>query len=196
PAPDRTRAEGTGWRVPASVVIAAAVAIVVVASGAAVVWGRHRAGKPAGPSPAAAIGNRPICPAISSLPTADRSAAGEVLAGVGDDGCPIEVVWSGGEVTVRRPSAGGVEQPVKYQLGEPGDQAVLGDWDCDGSTTLGVYRPDTGAAFVFDGWPSPDQPVTARPVASGPAIRDGRAEVVHPGGAGSGRCDELVVRPR
>lgn len=52
-----------------------------------------------------------------------------------------------------------------YEVGLPGDQVVLGDWDCDASATPAVLRPDTGEVFVFGGWAGADAieaPVTAR----------------------------------
>jgi len=39
---------------------------------------------------------------------------------------------------------------ARYRVGEPGDQVVAGDWDCDGTLTLALYRPRTGDVFRFD----------------------------------------------
>lgn len=39
-----------------------------------------------------------------------------------------------------------------FAAGEPGDLAAIGDWNCDGVETLGVFRPSTGAFFAFDSW--------------------------------------------
>lgn len=37
---------------------------------------------------------------------------------------------------------------AEFTLGEPGDTPLLGDWDCDGIETPGVYRPPTGQVFL------------------------------------------------
>ncbi len=37
---------------------------------------------------------------------------------------------------------------ANFFFGEPGDQAVLGDWDCDGIDTPGMFRPSNGYAYV------------------------------------------------
>jgi hypothetical protein len=42
----------------------------------------------------------------------------------------------------------------RYEAGAPGDQVVLGDWDCDGEATVALLRPGTGEVFVFDSWPT------------------------------------------
>ena len=47
------------------------------------------------------------------------------------------------------------EAPKFWHVGEPGDIAAIGDWDCDGSPTLGVFRPATGNWFTFSDW-NPD----------------------------------------
>jgi hypothetical protein len=39
-----------------------------------------------------------------------------------------------------------------YRLGRAGDVVVVGDWDCDGLATPGLYRPSTGEAFEYDSW--------------------------------------------
>lgn len=49
----------------------------------------------------------------------------------------------GGEVRV-----GG----VRYRLGQPGDEVLIDDWDCDGSATPALLRPSTGEVFVFPRW--------------------------------------------
>jgi hypothetical protein len=39
-----------------------------------------------------------------------------------------------------------------YRIGEPGDAVLLGDWDCDGTDTPGLYRPGTGLVLEFGTW--------------------------------------------
>jgi hypothetical protein len=48
----------------------------------------------------------------------------------------------------------------RFGVGEPGDEAVVGDWDCDGTATPGVVRPATGEVFLFDRWAEPGRPLT------------------------------------
>ena len=40
---------------------------------------------------------------------------------------------------------------VDLYFGRPGDLPLLGDWDCDGSDTPGVYRPATGRVYLTNG---------------------------------------------
>ena len=47
---------------------------------------------------------------------------------------------------------GGADKQIG--LGEPGDQVVLGDWDCDGVDTPALFRRAAGEVQYFDVWPS------------------------------------------
>jgi hypothetical protein len=49
---------------------------------------------------------------------------------------------------------------ARYQVGEPGDEVAVGDWDCDGTPTPGVVRAATGEVFLFDRWAEAGEPVT------------------------------------
>ena len=40
----------------------------------------------------------------------------------------------------------------RFTAGAPGDRVAVGDWDCDGTATVAVLRPSSGAVFVFDDW--------------------------------------------
>lgn len=51
-----------------------------------------------------------------------------------------------------------------YEVGRPGDHVQVADWDCDGRSTIGVVRPDTGEVFLFADWDVTDGPVTVRAV--------------------------------
>lgn len=83
--------------------------------------------------------------------------------------------------------------PHRFEVGQPGDRVVVGDWDCDGVVTAAALRPSTGEVFVFPGWTNgPD--VVVRPaarvadavdlVAAAPVDRRGEP------------CPSLVVRLR
>lgn len=46
-----------------------------------------------------------------------------------------------------------VHQGRRYAIGRAGDIVVTGDWDCDGTATPAVLRPETGEVAVFSSWP-------------------------------------------
>ena len=74
---------------------------------------------------------------------------------------------------------------MSFGVGRAGDVPVLGDWNCDGTDTLALYRPSTGEVYRYDVWPS-----------SGPL--ETRAETGHAVDAAprverEGRCDRLVI---
>jgi hypothetical protein len=100
-------------------------------------------------------------------------------ADVDGDGC-AEVVRVDGRVV----EAGG----ARWSLGEPGDVATVGDWDCDGTASPALLRPATGAVFVFTRWAADGEAVTVDAVdtvaGGGTAVRASR----NPAG-----CDALVV---
>lgn len=75
----------------------------------------------------------------------------------------------------------------RWQVGEPGDLVVVGDWDCDRLPSPAVVRPSTGEVAVFDRWPATDEVSEARIVGSAPD-----ATSVAPGA----RCGSLVVTTR
>jgi len=52
-----------------------------------------------------------------------------------------------------------------FEIGQPGDLVVVGDWDGDGEPTAAVLRPATGEVFVFRSWTSGDE-VVVRAVAT------------------------------
>ena len=43
---------------------------------------------------------------------------------------------------------GDTDPGYTFFFGEPGDTPLLGDWDCDGVATVGMYRPGTGRAYL------------------------------------------------
>lgn len=104
------------------------------------------------------------------------------------DGCPSDAVWADNVLAV----ALGDGPPRRLRLGQPGDQLVVGDWDCDGDDTPALYRPSTGAVVYFDDWPDPGGSLQSRaPEQTG---RPGAEAVVDE--AGGGRCDRVALRPR
>jgi len=88
-----------------------------------------------GASPAAGAGVPPDTPAVD----------------LDDDGCAEPItIGADGTVTVGR---------LAFGIGlDPGDQVLVGDWDCDGQPTLAVLRLPSGAVDVFTGWPAEGEP--------------------------------------
>lgn len=65
------------------------------------------------------------------------------------DGCAERVTIGAGFVTI---------DDIPYPVGAPGDQLLVGDWDCDGVSTLALAE-SSGRVYVFDSWPK-DEPLT------------------------------------
>lgn len=72
------------------------------------------------------------------------------------------VEWTQGFATL-------VDSGRSFAVGEPGDIAATGDWDCSGTQTLGVYRPSTGSWFTFDSW-DPDATSTTNSLQANAAL--------------------------
>lgn len=115
---------------------------------------------------------------------------GEPVSGFVDldaDGCPDAVWWSPVDATLHvmtDPSAGNAD---RFRLGSPGDELVVGDWDCDGTTTPGLYRPASGETFHFDVWASTDAPVEA---SRGPVLASDATPQVD---GSDDHCDRIIV---
>lgn len=73
-----------------------------------------------------------------------------------------------------------------FAAGQAGDVAAIADWNCDGDATLGIYRPSTGAWFMFDSWE-----VEAMSAVQSLGARDGDL-AIRVDGAG---CADPVVDP-
>ena len=150
---------GRRWVAVAASGIAAAVATVAALQ----LIGSGRGADTSRPDPPAVAGCAPV-----EAPAAD----------VDGDGCAEALVVDGSTVDA------GV---ARWSLGEPGDVAAVGDWDCDGEASAALLRPATGDVFLFANWAELDAPVTVeatRQVADGVGIR------AEPGQDG---CDRLLV---
>ncbi|MGH9069419.1 MAG: hypothetical protein ACRD0J_18290, partial [Acidimicrobiales bacterium] len=89
-------------------------------------------------------------------------------ADVAGRGC-ARIDWSGGVLTV----AGARGRPVlRFSLGRPGDELLMGDWSCGGGETPAVYRPSTGQVFVWYGWAGASKPLRPAEVTA-TGVRDG-----------------------
>lgn len=47
-----------------------------------------------------------------------------------------------------------------FTIGRVGDAGVTGDWDCDGTSTPALLRPETGEIAVFADWPGANATIT------------------------------------
>lgn len=53
-----------------------------------------------------------------------------------------------------------------YALGVPGDIAVVGDWDCDGTATARLWRATSGEVFEFRSWATAEEDTVGELVGS------------------------------
>ncbi|HET9442642.1 MAG TPA: hypothetical protein VFO65_04920, partial [Acidimicrobiales bacterium] len=134
----------------------AAAVVAAAAAGATAAW---RPWEARADRPGRAAG--PAGPPAGGCPDLDRPAAAEgseVLEGDLDgDGCPEAVVRTAN--VLERVGADG--RTERFVLGADDDLALLGDWDCDGVATPGLFRGRTGEAFHFDGWARPGEALPA-----------------------------------
>lgn len=189
------------------VVIGAAVVVVGLVLGTVVLGGRPGRRPPAlatqsmSPAPPAPVDEAPpdptttragpasstTTPSTTAVPSTTTVPArrdcppvtGLLQADVDGDGCPETLRYADGilDAGTRR-----------WALGRPGDQVATGNWGCQGSLTLALFRPSTGQVFRFDGWAGPDHDLKATAiavVAGGQALR--AADVDRDG------CHEVVV---
>lgn len=118
----------------------------------------------------------------SAPPVACAAVDAPLLADVDGDGCDDPVEWRAAEAELAYPGPDGTV--LRFRVGRPGDDLVLGDWDCDGTATAAVVRPETGQTFVFDGWAADGETLAAEP---GPTLPDGTTATV----ADEGGCDRI-----
>jgi hypothetical protein len=100
--------------------------------------------------------------ACAPADVADAAPGGQVVEGdVAGDGCTVRGVYQpetlpdGTTAMVLTIALDGVDKQIG--MGDAGDRVVLGDWDCDGDDTPGLYRTATGVVDYFDVWPTVEQ---------------------------------------
>ena len=165
-----------------------AISVVLAALGvAALVVAVHRSGAgarvrspEARPSVSVASPDpEPIAPpttaSLSIVPAPCGPVEGVDLDG---DGCRDDITIDGQMVSV-----GG----ERFQVGEPGDQVAVRDWDCDGEPTPALLRPSTGEVFLFARWDR-EADLVVQPVAT---VAGGTELVMSPASAA---CSGLSVR--
>lgn len=143
------------------------------------------------PVPAGGEGCAPTEP--PAAPAGARVVSGDVAG----DGCTVQGVYApqalsdGRTVMVLTIAVGGAERQIG--LGGVGDEILLGDWDCDGVDTPGLYRRAAGLVQYFDEWPAVAersyQPARTEQAAVGAAA------VRHEGSRTGSDCDRIVVAP-
>lgn len=74
----------------------------------------------------------------------------------------------------------------RYRVGQAGDELLVDDWDCDGTSTPAVLRPGTGEVFVFPRW------VERAELVVEPTLTVARAEVLV-SETTAGGCPSLTV---
>jgi hypothetical protein len=112
--------------------------------------------------------------AASRRCTSQRGATADVTG----DGCADVVVINGPMIEFG---------DARFIVGEAGDIATVGDWDCDGVATPALLRRASGEVFIFPTWAERGRDVTVRAVARRAGAR--RLVVRHL----SGGCDGLSV---
>jgi eukaryotic-like serine/threonine-protein kinase len=136
---------------------------------------------------------------VDDCPAGARPLAGAgaqmVEGDVDGGGCPVTGVYQaeslpgGGSAMVLTIRLGGADQRIG--LGAPGDQLVLGDWNCDGVDTPGLYKATDGAVHYFDVWPAvADQSYAP---ASTEAAEAGGEAALAPGSGDGEDCDRVEV---
>ncbi len=200
---------GTGRR-PKVGIVAGAVAAVVVVGAAIVLAGSTTPPAPAaefvappemtepGPTttrarPVTSMSTPASTPATRPAPATPTTVSITAIARRGDclpvtavlqadvdgDGCPDGLRYADGVLD----AAG-----MRWSIGQAGDQMATGDWACQGSRTLVLFRPSTGEVFRFGGWAVPGQDLTATVAArvqGGLALR--AADIDRDG------CHEVVI---
>ncbi|HEX6420551.1 MAG TPA: protein kinase, partial [Acidimicrobiales bacterium] len=135
------------------------------------------------------------CP--PSGPPATVAGARAVAGDVAGDGCTVqgayapETLEDGRTLMVLTIPLDG--EAARIGLGEPGDAVLLGDWNCDGADTPGLYRRSAGEVQYFEEWPEVAER-TYRPVRAVPAATGGTA-TLHEGSGTAGDCDRIAVAP-
>jgi hypothetical protein len=145
PGPHRDGATGhqpTGPSAPRRRVLLGAVALLGAALLALGVQGLR-----AEPTPGAATEPPPVAAARPDAPPPGSAAPAT------DPAC--------GVATCTTVSDTGTVQHAgrRFAVGAPGDEAVVGDWNCDGEATALVLRPATGEVYAFTAWAGPGHDV-------------------------------------
>ena len=97
---------------------------------------------------------------VTTASEASCTSAAPVADDLDGDGCGDPVHVEDGRVIV--------VGTARFTAGEAGDRVAVGDWDCDGTATVAVLRPSSGAVFVFDEWATALSDISVPPRATVP----------------------------
>jgi eukaryotic-like serine/threonine-protein kinase len=128
----------------------------------------------------------PELPACDDAPALPPGNGELVPADTTGSGCTVELGWDPDTQVLAVPE--GDDEVMRYQLGEAGDVLLLGDWDCDGPQTPGLYRPSSGEVFLFDGFAGPGGVLDSGPAQPTGAIGGDPVVVTDDDG-----CDRIEV---
>ncbi len=149
------------WRRSGGTVVAGGLGLlgaVVLVFGGASALGPDAGATGDPPSPAAAPPATTALPVDAGCPTGPEPGR---LVQLDDDPCPERVRVAPGRLDV---------DGARFRVGRPGNDLTLGDWDCDGRSTLVLLRRGRGEVWHFPRW-DPDGPVAAVPVVTVPGAR-------------------------
>ncbi len=179
----RVAPAGSGVRARRITLVLPAALVVTAALGALGVLERH------GPGSGHRLpqAGRPQVAARCQAAAEPVPSPGATVLTADVNGCVTTAVWSHNVLSV---SLEGRGPPARFALGQPGDQAVLGDWACTGRATPALYRPSTGEVFYFTGWAGPRRPLASRGVER-TGVLGGRPQVRR----GPPGCDRVAVDP-
>lgn len=113
-------------------------------------------------------------------------------ADVRGDGClvPVRIAMP----AAHRRSAAVRTPHGEWTLGADGDLVAVGDWDCDGRSTLAVVKPSSGIVGFYGSWPPPERHVVPARIAVVPQHADAVSRSSSSFGAAHDlSCDALVV---
>lgn len=133
------------------------------------------------------------CPEVEEPPV---GPVGQVVSGDPDgSGCEVygayEPMPGQADAMIFRIHLDG--EVLRFGLGTPGDQVVLGDWNCDGIDTLGHYRPGDGLVQYYDQWPDTPSELL-QPARETKVMEDGHASVVRAEDGDDGGSGESCVK--
>jgi hypothetical protein len=126
--------------------------------------------------------------AAGVVQSSDRTAPDEVTPSAA-----VELAPSTTSTTPERHTATEVADSTlvvegrRYRVGQPGDELLVEDWDCDGIPTPALLRPGTGEVFVFPRWVERDE------LAVEPLLTVARAQALVSDVAAGG-CPSLAVQ--
>lgn len=82
----------------------------------------------------------------------------------------------------------------RYRVGDSGDLVAVGDWDCDGTSTVAIITSGSDAVQVFDEWATAATPATARTIGHVPGATSISADGTRCGPPRVTTVDDRTIR--